>query len=149
MSSLAHKLTTLCLAVIAVYSAAVSPTFLKGRVAPKSVATIFACLQLASPIISPHWAIAAEDRFIRGAQLFTQNCALCHKDGGNVLPFVQDKTLFANALKENGYEKVGDIAEIVTNGHGLMPGLQSRLSEEESRIVSEYVRHQADKNWGK
>lgn len=150
MSRLITTLRSIFSVLAISFCASLVPKLPRGftSVIPRRVASIVATLHIVSPILLSQ-PVIADDRFDNGAKLFSQNCAICHQNGGNVLPFVKDKTLFADALKDNGYEEVADIINIIAKGHGLMPGLQPPLSGEDTAIIAEYVRSQADYNWGK
>ncbi len=79
------------------------------------------------------------------ASLFTANCAGCHAGGGNVIR--RGKSLKSKALARYGYDDAESIAQIVTNGRGIMPAYVDRLSSEEIGALAQYVLQQAEAGW--
>lgn len=77
--------------------------------------------------------------------LFEQNCAGCHVNGGNVIR--RGKNLKQKAMKRNGYGEVDAIAQIITNGKGIMSAYGDRLSKEEISAIAEYVHNQSEAGW--
>ena len=77
--------------------------------------------------------------------LFELNCAACHAGGGNIIR--RGKNLKQKALMRNGYGEVGAIAQLVTQGKGIMPAYADRLSEEEIGAIAQYVLDQAESGW--
>ncbi len=80
-----------------------------------------------------------------GASLFTENCAACHANGGNIIR--RGKNLKQRAMVRNGYGEVSAIASIVTHGKGIMPAYAERLSGEEIRAIAQYVHEQSEAGW--
>ena len=68
------------------------------------------------------------------AVLFEQNCAGCHVNGGNVIR--RGKNLKKKAMVRNGYSDVDAIAQIITNGKGIMSAYGDRLNEEEIGAIA-------------
>lgn len=81
----------------------------------------------------------------RVESLFELNCAACHAGGGNIIR--RGKNLKQEALVRNGYGEVGAIAQLVTQGKGIMPAYADRLSEEEIGAIAQYVLNQAESGW--
>lgn len=79
------------------------------------------------------------------ATLFTNNCAGCHINGGNIVR--RGKNLKTKALKKYGMDSVEAISQLVANGKNAMPAYRDRLTEQEILDVSAYVLEQADKGW--
>ena len=79
------------------------------------------------------------------ASLFTKHCAGCHAGGGNVVR--RSKTLRQKALERYGYDNVTKIAQIITNGKGVMSSYRDRLSAEEIEAIAQYVLSQAETDW--
>ena len=79
------------------------------------------------------------------APLFTKHCAGCHAGGGNVVR--RSKTLRQKALKRYGYDDAVKIAQIITNGKGVMSSYRDRLSAEEIEAIAQYVLSQAETDW--
>jgi cytochrome c6 len=59
------------------------------------------------------------------------------------------KNLKLKALQKNGVDSVEAIAQLVTQGKGLMSAYGDRLSAEEIAVVANYVTEQAKQNWQK
>jgi len=110
---------------------------------------------IASTTINNHPVWASDIN--SGKALFELNCAFCHKNGGNSLPFAAEKTLKLDALKANNIATKDTIISIITNGKSAMPtyGPKSsngntapgRLSADEIDRVAEYVLTQAKAGW--
>lgn len=105
-------------------------------------------------VVSPVGAIAAEPPLgdaamtpaaVDAAQVFELNCAGCHINGGNIVR--RGKNLKLKTLQRNGVDSLEAIAELVTNGKGIMSAYGDRLTPEEIQAVSAYVLEQAEKNW--
>lgn len=79
------------------------------------------------------------------ATLFTNNCAGCHIDGGNIVR--RGKNLQQKALKKYHMDSVEAISQLVANGKNVMPAYKDRLTEQEILDVSAYVLEQAQKGW--
>ncbi len=85
--------------------------------------------------------------------LFEQNCAGCHVGGGNVIR--RGKNLKAKALKRYGMDSPEAIANIITNGKGIMSaygeaadnGAPTRLTAPEIDALADYVLAQAAVDW--
>ena len=92
--------------------------------------------------------VQAEGR--TGAQVFSQKCAACHANGGNVLNGA--KTLKTDALAKYGYDDLDKVIEIVTKGKAPMPsyGIKSKklgLDPDEIEAVATYVLERAEAEW--
>jgi cytochrome c6 len=94
-----------------------------------------------SLFISP--ALASSD----GAVLFENNCAGCHVNGGNIVR--RGKNLKLKTLQKNGVDSVEAIAQLVTQGKGLMSAYGDRLTAEEIATVSQYVLERSQQDWKK
>jgi cytochrome c6 len=92
-------------------------------------------------LIAP--AIAAN--LEQGAQVFSVHCAGCHVNGGNIVR--RGKNLKLKTLERNGLDSVEAIAQLVTNGKGIMSAYGDRLTEVEIQNVSAYVLEQAEQGW--
>jgi cytochrome c6 len=88
-------------------------------------------------------AIASPD----GAVIFENNCAGCHVNGGNIVR--RGKNLKLKTLQKNGVDSVESIAQLVTQGKGLMSAYGDRLTTEEIETVSKYVVERAQQEWKK
>lgn len=58
--------------------------------------------------------------FHQAQVLFEQNCAACHANGGNIIFYARNKTLFPKALEKNGYRDKDSIAQITKQGKVLL-----------------------------
>ena len=110
------------------------------------------CLSLGALLVTGLLCLAtpvqAEGR--TGAQVFTQKCAACHANGGNVLNGA--KTLRTDALAKYGYDDLDKVIEIVTKGKAPMPayGIKSKklgLDPDEIEAVATYVLERAEAGW--
>lgn len=90
-------------------------------------------------------AIAQAEPTQNAESLFSLNCAACHAGGGNIIR--RGKNLKQKALMRHGYGEVEAIAQLVTQGKGIMPAYADRLSEEEIRAIAQYVLNQAQSGW--
>lgn len=79
------------------------------------------------------------------AALFTQECAGCHVNGGNIVR--RGKTLKQRALERNHVDSVEAIAHLITNGRGIMSAYGDRLTSEEIDLLAHYVWNQAQTDW--
>ncbi len=85
--------------------------------------------------------------------LFEQNCAACHAGGGNIVR--RGKNLKTKALKRYGMDSQEAIANIITNGKGIMSaygeaaenGAPTRLTTPEIEALADYVLAQAAVDW--
>lgn len=88
---------------------------------------------------------ALADEGMAGAEVFEVHCVGCHINGGNIVR--RGKNLKQGTLERRGYDSVEAIAQLVTNGKGLMSAYRDRLTPEEITAVSEYVLEQAANDW--
>lgn len=77
--------------------------------------------------------------------LFETHCVGCHVNGGNIVR--RGKTLKQRALKRNGVDSVVAIAQLITNGKGLMSAYGDRLSSAEIDLLAHYVWEKAQTDW--
>ena len=95
----------------------------------------------------------ADGSTIDAAALFEQTCAGCHSGGGNIIR--RGKNLKAKALKRYGMDNHEAIANIITNGKGIMSaygeaaenGAPTRLTAPEIEALADYVLAQAAVDW--
>ena len=99
---------------------------------------------LASPAPDQPAAITPE-LTVSGTALFTENCAACHANGGNIIR--RGKNLKQRAMMRNGYGEVSAIASIVTQGKGVMPSYAKKLSSKEISAIAQYVHEQSEAGW--
>ncbi|MGB3296827.1 MAG: c-type cytochrome [Phormidesmis sp.] len=105
---------------------------------------LFLCLGPANAAIAQTEPIQTEP--IQTVEsLFSLNCAACHAGGGNIIR--RGKNLKQKALMRYGYGEVEAIAQLVTQGKGIMPAYADRLSEEEIGAIAQYVLDQAQSGW--
>lgn len=100
---------------------------------------------IAAPLSELPSATAPSNATASGASLFTENCAACHANGGNIIR--RGKNLKQRAMVRNGYGEASAIASIVTKGKGIMPSYADRLSGEEIRAIAQYVHEQSEAGW--
>lgn len=77
--------------------------------------------------------------------LFETHCAGCHVGGGNIVR--RRKTLKQRALERNGVDSVAAIANLITNGKGIMSAYRDRLTAAEIDQLAQYVWQQAQDDW--
>ena len=80
-----------------------------------------------------------------GKNLFKNNCAGCHINGGNIIR--RSKNLKISSLKRNGIDNPEAIAKIARQGVGIMSGYEDKLGDNGDQIVANWVWEQAQKAW--
>ena len=80
-----------------------------------------------------------------GKNLFNNNCAGCHVNGGNIIR--RSKNLKLSTLKRNGIDDVEAIAKVAREGIGIMDGYKDRLGDNGDQIVANWIWEQAQKAW--
>ena len=80
-----------------------------------------------------------------GENLFKNNCAGCHINGGNIIR--RSKNLKISSLKRNGIDNPEAIAKIARQGVGIMSGYEDDLGDNGDQIVANWVWEQAQKAW--
>ena len=80
-----------------------------------------------------------------GGNLFKNNCAGCHTNGGNIIR--RSKNLKISSLKRNGIDNTEAIAKIARQGVGIMSGYEDELGDNGDEIVANWVLEQAQKAW--
>ncbi len=80
-----------------------------------------------------------------GENLFTNNCAGCHINGGNIIR--RSKNLKISSLKRNGIDNPEAIAKIARQGIGIMSGYENELGANGDQVVANWVWEQAQKAW--
>ena len=80
-----------------------------------------------------------------GENLFKNNCAGCHINGGNIIR--RSKNLKISSLKRNGVDDPKAIAKIARQGIGSMDGYQDQLGDNGDQVVANWVWEQAQKAW--
>jgi len=73
-----------------------------------------------------------------GEKLFTQQCAVCHPQGGNIIN--PRKTLSKKILAANNIKTEADIIKIMRNG---APGMSkfdtAAISDEDAKLIAGYI----------
>ncbi len=103
---------------------------------------LFQALALMLPFTSAS-AMAADVK--SGAQVFQNNCAMCHVGGKNVV--APDKTLDQAALDKYGKNSVEAITAQIKGGMNAMPAFKDRLTNAQIEDVAAYVLKQAENGW--
>ena len=80
-----------------------------------------------------------------GKDLFKNNCAGCHINGGNIIR--RSKNLKLSSLKRNNIDNPKAIAKIARQGIGIMSGYKDKLGDNGDQIVANWVWEQAQKAW--
>jgi len=85
-----------------------------------------------------HGHAAPASKATPGEQAFEQNCAVCHKDGGNIIN--PAKTLHKKDLEANGITKPSDvIAQMRNPGPGMTKFDQKTIPDKTARAIADYV----------
>jgi len=75
---------------------------------------------------------------IDGKALFEKHCAVCHKDGGNIIN--PKKTLKSSDLKANGITSAGDIVKVMREpGPGMSKFDKTAVPDDEAKAIAEYI----------
>ncbi|WP_231596467.1 c-type cytochrome [Synechococcus sp. CBW1108] len=82
---------------------------------------------------------------LSGAELFSNHCAGCHVNGGNIIR--RGQTLKLGALERHGLDGPAGILEIAVAGRGQMAGYGAVLGETGAEAVAAYVWQQALLDW--
>ena len=80
-----------------------------------------------------------------GKNLFKNQCAGCHLNGGNIIR--RSKNLKLKSLNRNGIEDPAAIAKIARQGIGIMDGYKDQLGEKGDQVVANWIWEQAQKAW--
>ncbi|UCD34997.1 MAG: c-type cytochrome [Nitrospiraceae bacterium] len=73
-----------------------------------------------------------------GESLFKLHCAVCHRDGGNIVN--PQKTLSREDREKNGVTNVEDIVHVMRNpGPGMSKFDAVTIPDEEAKKIAEYV----------
>ena len=80
-----------------------------------------------------------------GKNLFENNCAGCHINGGNIIR--RSKNLKISSLKRNGIDNPEAIAKIARQGIGIMDGYKDELGDNGDQKVANWIWEQAQKAW--
>jgi cytochrome c6 len=102
-------------------------------------------LMFLSTFLSPPILAESLPNLDHGAKIFEANCASCHANGGNIVR--RGKNLKFKALHKYKVDNQEAIANIVTNGKGIMSAYGDKLSQQEIADVSAYVLQKAATNW--
>ena len=81
----------------------------------------------------------------KGAVLFSQHCAGCHLNGGNIIR--RGKNLKLATLQRQGLDSTDAIANIARNGIGQMSGYSNQLGEGGDQLVAAWILEQAQNAW--
>ncbi|MCU0570485.1 MAG: c-type cytochrome [Oculatellaceae cyanobacterium Prado106] len=90
-------------------------------------------------------ASPTESTSLDGATLFENTCAGCHINGGNIIR--RGKNLKLKTLQKNQMDSTEAIAQIITQGKGIMSAYGDRLTPEEIAVIATYVLEQAENDW--
>jgi len=78
-------------------------------------------------------------------EVFDQNCAACHKDGGNIMN--PNKTLSKESLEQSGMNSVDAVKQRVSEGKAPMPAFKGTLTDAQIDEVSAFVIEKANSGW--
>lgn len=83
-------------------------------------------------------ATAAHAAAPNGKALFEANCAVCHKNGGNIIN--PQKTLSQKDRENNGVRSASDIMKKMRNpGPGMTKFDKKTLSDRDAKAIAEYI----------
>jgi cytochrome c6 len=75
-----------------------------------------------------------------GKALFEANCAVCHKNGGNIIN--PQKTLSRTDREDNGVKSASDIVKKMRNpGPGMTKFDKNTLPDKDAKAIAEYIEH--------
>jgi cytochrome c6 len=73
-----------------------------------------------------------------GKALFEKNCAVCHKNGGNIVN--PKKTLSKKDREANGVKSAADVVKNMRNpGPGMTMFDEKTLPEKDAKAIADYV----------
>lgn len=73
-----------------------------------------------------------------GKKLFEKHCAVCHKDGGNIMN--AKKTLKKADMKANGVKGVDGIVKLMRNpGPGMSKFDKKAITDEQAKAIANYI----------
>ena len=73
-----------------------------------------------------------------GEGLFKRHCAICHRDGGNIVN--RQKTLRKDVRESNGIKTADDIINLMRNpGPGMNSFNETVVPEKDAREIAEYI----------
>ena len=100
------------------------------------------CMVLLSLVITPEVSPVLATS---GEELFSNHCAGCHVNGGNIIR--RGRTLKLAALKRSGLDDPEAIARIAREGIGQMSGYGEVLGEGGDELVATWIWEQAQNAW--
>ena len=75
---------------------------------------------------------------INGMKEFEEHCAVCHRNGGNIVN--PQKTLARKVLEANGVKSTKDIIAKMRNpGPGMTKFDEKTVSNKEAKAIAEYI----------
>jgi len=87
-------------------------------------------------VLSAGMAVAAQK--IDGKKEFDEHCAVCHKDGGNIIN--AQKTLKSADRAANGVKTAGDIVKLMRKpGPGMTKFDKKAVSDKEAKAIADYI----------
>jgi len=75
---------------------------------------------------------------VDGKKEFMEHCAVCHKDGGNIIN--PSKTLKSSDRDANGIKDASDIVKLIRKpGMGMTAFDKKTISDKEAKAIAEYI----------
>ena len=99
-----------------------------------------AVLILAGALMAPAGIAAAKAKEAKadGKKLFETNCAVCHKDGGNIMK--PEMNLKKATLVKNGIKNAGDIVNKMRNpGPGMTKFDDKKIPDKDAKAIGDYI----------
>jgi cytochrome c6 len=102
---------------------------MRKKITALSLGLVFAATAAAALAAAPN-----------GKALFEANCAVCHKNGGNIIN--PQKTLSRKDREDNGVKSAGDIVKKMRNpGPGMTKFDEKTLPDKDAKAIAEYIEH--------
>jgi cytochrome c6 len=82
--------------------------------------------------------VACAGEKLDGKKEFVEHCAVCHKDGGNIMN--PSKTLKSADREANGIKDASDIVKLIRKpGQGMTAFDKKTISDKEAKAIAEYI----------
>ncbi len=103
----------------------------------KRVLTV-ACMLAVAAFATTSFADTKKGQKIDGKKEFEEHCAVCHKDGGNMV--TPAKTLSKKDREANGVKTAKDIIDKMRKpGPGMTQFDKKTISDKEAKAIADYI----------
>jgi cytochrome c6 len=97
-----------------------------------------ACLLVMASFATTSIADTKKGQKIDGKKEFEEHCAVCHKDGGNIVNAA--KTLNKKDREANGVKNAKDIIALMRKpGPGMTAFDKKTISDKEAKAIADYI----------